>query len=83
MKSVLKIPPMYHRRNDTALGDASSIILALLLLHELDRRMEARGFFTSELESVRTWTLLKKSTSNAPAVMSSSVGSREERRKRR
>jgi len=44
VKSVLHTRPVYHQRDDTIRGHVFCSFLALILLHELDRRMQARGF---------------------------------------
>jgi hypothetical protein len=44
VKSVLETRPIYHRRDDTIRGHVFCSFLALVLLDELDRRMQARGF---------------------------------------
>jgi hypothetical protein len=44
VKSVLRTRPIDHQRDDTIRGHVFSSFLALVLLHELDRRMQARGF---------------------------------------
>lgn len=44
VKSVLETRPIYHKRDETIRGHVFCSFLALMLLHELDRRMAARGF---------------------------------------
>lgn len=44
VKSVLETRPIYHQRDDTIRGHVFCSFLALVLLKELQRRMEARGF---------------------------------------
>jgi hypothetical protein len=44
VKSVSKTRPIYHHRDDTIRGHVFSSFLALVLLHGLHRRIEARGF---------------------------------------
>jgi len=44
VKSVLQTRPVYHQRDDTIRGHVFASFLALILLNELQRRMEARGF---------------------------------------
>lgn len=44
VKSVLSTRPIYHQRDDTIRGHVFCSFLALMLLHELASRMEARGF---------------------------------------
>ena len=44
VKSVLHTRPIYHQRDATIRGHVFCSFLALVLLHELDRRMQARGF---------------------------------------
>jgi hypothetical protein len=44
VKSVLETRPIYHQRDDTIRGHVFCSFLALVLLRELDRRMQARGF---------------------------------------
>lgn len=44
LKSVLETRPIYHQRDDTIRGHVFCSFLALVLLKELRRRMEARGF---------------------------------------
>jgi hypothetical protein len=44
VKSVLATRPIYHKRDDTIRGHVFCSFLALMLLHELDRRMQAHGF---------------------------------------
>jgi len=42
MKSVLATRPIYHKVDDTIRGHVLCSFLALLLLHELESRLEAR-----------------------------------------
>ena len=44
VKSVLETRPIYHQRDDTIRGHVFSSFLALVLLKELQQRMQARGF---------------------------------------
>lgn len=44
VKSVLETRPIYHQRDHTIRGHVFCSFLALVLLKELQRRMEARGF---------------------------------------
>jgi hypothetical protein len=44
LKSVLETRPIYHQRDDTIRGHVFCSFLALVLLKELKRRMDARGF---------------------------------------
>jgi hypothetical protein len=44
VKTVLETRPIYHQRDDTIQGHVFCSFLALVLLKELKRRMEVRGF---------------------------------------
>ena len=44
VKSVLETRPIYHQRDDTIRGHVFASFLALVMLKELQRRMELRGF---------------------------------------
>jgi hypothetical protein len=44
VKSVLETRPIYHQRDDTIRGHVFCSFLALVLLKELQHRMDARGF---------------------------------------
>lgn len=46
MKSILETRPIYHKRDDTIRGHVFCSFLALVLMKELLRRMEARGWRT-------------------------------------
>lgn len=43
-KSVLKTPPVYHKRDETIRGHVFCSFLALVLMKELHDRVEAKGF---------------------------------------
>ena len=45
LKSVLETRPIYHKRNDTIRGHVFCSFLALVLLNELQVRLEARGWY--------------------------------------
>jgi transposase len=45
VKSVLETRPIYHKRNDTIRGHVFCSFLALVLLNELQVRLEARGWY--------------------------------------
>jgi hypothetical protein len=44
VKSVLETRPIYHKCDDTILGHVFSSFLALVVMHELDRRLRAGGY---------------------------------------
>ncbi len=44
MKSILETRPIYHKRDDTIRGHVFCSFLALVLIKELLRRMEERGW---------------------------------------
>jgi hypothetical protein len=45
LKSVLETRPIYHKRNDTIRGHVFCSFLALVMLNELQVRLEARGWY--------------------------------------
>jgi len=45
LKSVLETRPIYHKRDDTIRGHVFCSFLALVLLNELQTRLEARGWY--------------------------------------
>jgi len=44
VKSVLRTRPIYHKSDEAIRGHVFCSFLALVLLHELERRMQVRGF---------------------------------------
>lgn len=43
VKSVLETRPIYHKRDETILGHVFASFLALVVMHEMDRRLAAKG----------------------------------------
>ena len=43
VKSVLETRPIYHKRDETILGHVFCSFLALVMMHEMDRRLAAKG----------------------------------------
>jgi transposase len=44
VKSVLETRPIYHKCDETILGHVFASFLALVVMHEMDRRLAARGY---------------------------------------
>jgi hypothetical protein len=44
VKSVLETRPIYHKRDETILGHVFASFLALVVMHELDKRLAAKGY---------------------------------------
>jgi transposase len=44
MKSILETRPIYHQRDDTIMGHVFCSFLALVMLKELEKRIEAKGY---------------------------------------
>jgi transposase len=44
MKSILETRPIYHQRDDTITGHVFCSFLALVMLKELEKRIEAKGY---------------------------------------
>jgi transposase len=52
VKSVLETRPIYHKRDETILGHVFCSFLALVVMHEMDRRLAAKGLIL-EWEDVK------------------------------
>ena len=44
VKSVLETRPIYHKRDETIMGHVFASFLALVVMHELDARLAAKGY---------------------------------------
>ncbi len=68
MKSILQTRPIYHKRDDTIRGHVFCSFLALVLMKELLRRMEQRGWqpewerLKDDLDTLQEITVRNRST---------------------
>ena len=62
MKSVLDTRPIYHRRDDTIRGHVFASFLALLMRHELQRRVAAKSWSLEWEHVVRDLNALHETT---------------------